>query len=64
VRAGPLVAVHLGTAGQRADWERLPLGGDVSLRLADDGLGITRVELAGEARDDFVIGDVAFAFVS
>jgi hypothetical protein len=36
----------------------------VSLRLADDGLGITRVELAGEARDDFVIGDVAFAFVS
>jgi hypothetical protein len=62
---GPQVtAVHIGTAGHRAAWEHLPIAANVPLHLAEDGLGITRVELAGEARDDFEIGDVAFAFVS
>ena len=68
VDSGPrVVAVHLGTAGHRRAWDKLPLAGDVRLHLEDDGLGITRVLLAGTPgihQEAFSIGEVAFEFVS
>ena len=63
-RGPEVTAVHLGTGGHRAAWERLPLAGDAPLHLHDDGpSGITRVVLAGgdwPAPQVFTVGDVAF----
>jgi hypothetical protein len=63
VDRGPAVlAIHLGTAGHRADWKRLPLSDGIPLHLSDDGpAGIRRVVLAGD-RSPFLVGDVAFEF--
>jgi hypothetical protein len=60
---GPeVVAVHLGTAGHRAAWERLPLSGRVRLHLDDEGpAGIRKIVLAGRA-PGFSAGDVRFDF--
>lgn len=67
VEDGPrVVAVHLGIAGHRRAWERLPLAGDVPLHLENDGRGITRVQLAGAPgthKEAFSIGEIAFQFV-
>lgn len=63
VDPGPAVlAIHIGTGGHRADWERLPFSGRVRLYLSDEGpAGIRRVVLAGD-RSPFSVGDVAFEF--
>jgi hypothetical protein len=67
--AGPgprVLSVHLGTAGRRKAWQRLPMAAGTPLRLCDDGPpGLTRIVLAGahdDRREDFAIGDVALAY--
>ncbi len=67
--AGPgprVLSVHLGTAGRRKAWQRLPMAAGTPLRLCDDGPpGLTRIVLAGahdDRREDFAIGDVAIAY--
>jgi hypothetical protein len=65
VEPGPrVVAVHVGTAGHRAEWERLPLNGGVELHLHDDApAGVRRVvfeRAAGAGAAGFALGDVAF----
>ena len=63
---GPAVAgVELGAAGDRAAWERLPLGDEVPVTVRDDGPpGITRVLFAGARRKPFSLGAVRFEWVS
>ena len=59
---GPeVVGVEVGTAGSRAAWERLPLGGEVELALDDEGpAGVRRVTFAGARRKPFALGAVRF----
>jgi hypothetical protein len=66
VLAGPrVVAVHVGTGGHRAAWERLPMDGGVPLHLEDDGpAGVRRVVLAGAGPRTFAAGDVTFEVVA
>ena len=56
---------ELGAAGDRAAWERLPLGDEVPVTVRDDGpAGITRVLLTGARRKPFSLGAVRFEWVS
>jgi hypothetical protein len=57
---GPAVAgIELG--GDRAAWQRLPLGDEVELTVRDDGApGISRVLLSGARRKPFSLGAIRF----
>lgn len=64
---GPeVVRVDIGIAGgARAAWQKLPLDGEIDLKLHTDGpAGITRIVLAGGRRRPFSLGAVRFEWVN